>query len=176
MAPSVTTPNNDPSEITVCERYSPLVDGMVHRLKVPDALRDDARQEGFIGLLAAVRRYDTGSPVHFAVFARPYVKGAIIRHIYNRTQVTELPAEEPALADPTLGGNYQFDDEAVLGVQLEAFLATLSLADAWIIRRLYWEDADTDEIAKELGITRRRVNQRHAQTLRQAATALGEGG
>jgi RNA polymerase sigma factor (sigma-70 family) len=149
---------------------------MVRRLKVPHALRDDARQEGFIGLLAAVAKYDPMSPVHFSVFARPYVKGAIIRHIYNRTQVTEVVALESEAEDPTTGGSYEIDEETLLGVQLEAWMAGLPLADAWLVRRFYWDDASTDEIAAELGVTRRRVNQRHVEILRQGAIALGEEG
>jgi RNA polymerase sigma factor (sigma-70 family) len=160
----------------MCEQYTPLVEGTVRRLQVPDALHEDARQEGLIGLLAAVRRYDPTSPVHFAVFAQKYVKGAIIRRIYTRTQTVEISAEEPEAEDPTIGGHYEIDDDLVLGVQMEAWMARLTLADAWIVRRLYWEDADSDKIAKELGITRRRVNQRHAEILRQGARALGEGG
>jgi RNA polymerase sigma factor (sigma-70 family) len=160
----------------ICKQYTPLVESMVRRLNVPNALVDDARQEGLIGLLAAVRRYDLTSPVHFSVFARPYVKGAIIRGIYTRTQLAETASEDPGVDDPTTGGSYQVEEDAVLGVQLEAWIASLPLADAWIVRRLYWDDADTDQIAVELGITRRRVNQRHAEILRQGQIALGEDG
>lgn len=173
MAPSARTSVDD---ATMCQHYTPLVDGMVRRLQVPTDLQQDARQEGFIGLIAAVRRYDVNSPVHFSVFARPYVKGAILRRIYTKTQLTETAVEQPRAADPTVGGAYHIDDEAVLGVQLEAWMASLPLADAWLLRRIYWDDADTDEIALELGVTRRRVNQRHANILRQGALLLGEGG
>jgi RNA polymerase sigma factor (sigma-70 family) len=164
------------NDADVCKQYTPLVEGMVRRLHVPDPLRADAKQEGFIGLLAALRNYNPDSPVHFSVFAGPYVKGAIIRRIYTRTQITEFAAEESNLDDRSTRGTYEIDNEVVLGVQMEAWMATLSLADVWIVRRLYWEDADTDEIAKELGITRRRVNQRHAEILRQGAIALDEEG
>lgn len=174
MAQSMGTRVHDDAKI--CQQYELLVDGMVRRLGVPDTLRDDARQEGFIGLLAAVRKYDSSSPVHFSVFARPYVKGAILRRIYNRTQLAETAYEQPEICDPSLGGAYEIDEEVVLAVQLDAWMTSLSLADAWLVRRIYWDDADTNEIAKELGITRRRVNQRHAEILRQAALALGEEG
>lgn len=173
MAQSVRTRNDATG---ICEQYTPLVEGMVHRLHVPAPLWNDARQEGFIGLLAAVRRYDTKSPVHFAVFARPYVKGAILRRIYGRTQVTEVVAEEPTAEDATTGGTYEIDEDVVLRVHLEAWITSLPLADAWVVRRFYWDDADTDQIAEELGVTRRRVNQRHAEILRLGANALGEEG
>src|SRR5437879_194509 len=101
MAPSDKTSINDAN---ICKQYTPLVDAMVRRLHVPDALRNDARQEGYVGVLAAIRKYDITSPVHFSVFARPYVKGAILRRIYNRTQLTETALEEPAIVDLTTGG------------------------------------------------------------------------
>jgi RNA polymerase sigma factor (sigma-70 family) len=149
---------------------------MVRRLHVPDALRDDARQEGFIGLLEAARRYDANSLVHFSVFARPYVKGTILRRIYTRTQVTETPAEDPRAGHPLAGGVFEIESGAVQAVYLEAWMATLPLADAWLLRRIYWDDADSDEVATELGVTRRRVNQIHIKLLRQGAFALGEEG
>jgi RNA polymerase sigma factor (sigma-70 family) len=163
------------TDANICKQYTPLVEGMVRRLHVPDALQDDARQEGFIGLLAAVRKYDVKSPVHFSVFAGPYVKGAILRRIYTRTQVTETATDNPGAGDPTVSGAYEVENEVVLGVQLEAWMASLPLADAWILKRIYWDDADTNDIAAELGITRRRVNQRHAEILRRGALALGDG-
>src|SRR5947209_4809601 len=106
MTQSERTQSNDAQ---ICEQYKPLVDGVVRRLHVPAALRDDARQEGFIGLLAAVRKYDTDSPVHFSLFAGPYVKGAIIRHIYTKTQVMETSTEDPEAEDVSIGGTYQID-------------------------------------------------------------------
>jgi len=173
----VSQPSTTPAdEADICNKYTPLVYGMVHRLRVPVALRDDARQEGFIGLIEAVRRYDVTSPVHFSVFAEPYVKGAILRRIYTRTQLTETAAEEPRAGHPVADGTFEIDTAVVEAVHLEAWLATLPLADAWLLRRFYWDDADSGQIAADLGLTRRRVNQIHVKLLRQGATALGEKG
>jgi RNA polymerase sigma factor (sigma-70 family) len=160
----------------VCTHYAPLVETIVTRLHVPDGLRDDAMQEGFGGLLEALRRYDTSSPVHFSLFARPYVKGAILRRIYTRTQVTETSMEDPYLGDETAGGTFEVESTVVQAIQVEAWLATLPTGDAWVLRRLYWDDADTSQIAAELGVTRRRINQIHNKLLRQGADALGEVG
>lgn len=163
-----------PSDADICEQYTPLVEGMLRRLHVPDALRDDARQEGFIGLIEAVRRYDTNSPVHFAVFAKSYVKGAILRRIYTRTQVTETAAEDPHAGQPSASDTYEIESTVLEALHLEAWMATLPLVEAWLLRRLYWEDATSDQVAADLGLTRRRVNQIHAKLLRQGAMALGE--
>src|SRR5215204_3084660 len=97
----------------ICEQYAPLVEGMVRRLHVPDALLDDARQEGFIGLIEAVRHYDTTSPVHFAIFAKSYVKGAILRGIYTRTQVTETAAEDPHAGQPSASETYEIESKVL---------------------------------------------------------------
>lgn len=171
MNPSPSAPAD--GQAAICEQYVPLIEGMVRRLHVPEALRDDARQEGFIGLIEAVRRYDASLPVHFSVFARPYVKGAILRRVYTRTQVTETPAEDPREGNAIVGGTFEIESTVVQALHLEAWVASLPLADAWLLRRIYWDDADSDEVAAELGVTRRRVNQIHTKLLRQGASALG---
>jgi RNA polymerase sigma factor (sigma-70 family) len=176
--PQILSTARSGSNITeqICIQYTPLVHGIVRRCQIPTSLRDDARQEGFTGLLAAVSRYDATSPVHFAVFARPYVKGAVLRRIYTQTQVAEVAAADPHEGQPSSGDTYEVEDRVLSAVQVEAWMATLSLADAWLLRRLYWEDAATDEIAVEMGLTRRRVNQIHTKLLHQGATVLGGDG
>jgi RNA polymerase sigma factor (sigma-70 family) len=165
-----------PSNAAICEQYAPLVEGMVRHLHVPGNLCDDARQEGYIGLLEAIRRYDSTLPVHFAVFARPYVKGAIVRHIYTKTQVTETAADDPHARRTSAGQTYEIESDTVEALQIEAWLATLPRSDAWLLRRTYWDDATSDQIAADLGVTRRRVNQIHTKLLRQGAIALAERG
>jgi RNA polymerase sigma factor (sigma-70 family) len=165
-----------PSNAEICEQYTPLVEGMVRHLHVPHNLRNDARQEGYIGLLKAVRRYDSTSPVHFAVFAGPYVKGAIVRRIYTKAQVTETAAEDPRARRVPAGDSFEIESDIVEALQIEDWLATLPLADAWLLRRTYWDDATSDQIAADLGVTRRRVNQIHTKLLRQGAIALGGAG
>lgn len=166
----------------ICEQYTPLVEGMVERLHVPAALRDDARQEGFIGLLTAVERYDTTSPVHFAVFAKTYVMGAITRRIYNRTQMIEIATEAFGVEGSSATDRvettpaYEIESQVLMAVHLEAWMATLSATETCVLRRLHWEDRTTDDVAAEIGVSRRRVNQIHLSLLRRGADALvGEG-
>ena len=68
MAPSVMACGFD--RTTVCEAFSPLVKKTISGLNIPESLREDAEQEGNIGLLRAFDRYDAQSPVHFSLFCR----------------------------------------------------------------------------------------------------------
>ncbi len=178
MPDILSTAPSRPADINtdICRQYTPFVEGIVQRLHVPSALRDDARQEGFIGLLDAVERYDATSPVHFVVFARTYVMGAITRRIYTRTQLSEVVDEDLGTDESSATDTYEIESQVLLAVYLEAWMATLSPANARLLRRLYWDDATTDEVAAELGVTRRRVNQIHQSLLRQGASALAEEG
>jgi len=61
--------------------YLPLVTGIARRVfaRVPSSIDlDDLIQEGCIGLLAAIERYDTRIGVPLSVFARHRIKGAIL--------------------------------------------------------------------------------------------------
>lgn len=156
----------------VCEQYLPLVDGVIRRMHVPPALNEDARQEGAAALLQAFDRYDSTSPVHFSVFARLYVQGAISRRLYTAAQIAELPHGEPLDLEPLATGAVDAEDEMALKVDLRRWMTSLNCEDGWIIYRFYWTDAEATEVADELGVTPRRINQRRQALLATGAKAL----
>jgi RNA polymerase sigma-B factor len=58
--------------------YLPLVDVQANRIaRSTGADHEDLKQEGTIGLIKAITRFDSGRGVPFKVFARPYICGAI---------------------------------------------------------------------------------------------------
>lgn len=170
MRPTALAGGRTPDD--VCNDYQPLIEGTIRQLRIPGQLHEDAAQEGAIGLLAAVVRYDTASPVAFGVFARAYVRGAIIRRIYTRVQTTETPHEQPLTLEPLVRDLADFEGEMVTSLHLALWLATLAPADAWIVQRLYWQDAEVSTIATELGVSPRRVNQRHRALLADGAVVM----
>jgi RNA polymerase sigma factor (sigma-70 family) len=171
MAPSYSPGDLDRSN--VCEAYAPLVYGTVKRLGIVPKLWKDAVQEGMIGLLHASDHYDANSPVHFSVFARTYVKGAIIRGMFGKPEeATTIPVG--ALAEvykntvPLSDVIEEVEDRA----GLHQWLDTLSPKDQWLIWRRYWQDATSAEVASELNTTTHWVNERHGILLKRAKSEL----
>ncbi|HKP12057.1 MAG TPA: sigma-70 family RNA polymerase sigma factor [Blastocatellia bacterium] len=65
--------------------YLPLVDLLAKRIaRIAGANWEDLRQDGSIGLMKAISRFDPGRGVPFKYFARPYICGAI----YDSSEIT----------------------------------------------------------------------------------------
>lgn len=65
--------------------YMPLADVLAKRLaRITKANWEDLRQDGTIGLIKAIERFDPGMGVPFRVYARPYIRGAI----FNSSDLT----------------------------------------------------------------------------------------
>lgn len=52
---------------------------------------DDLRQEGFIGLMRAIDKYDPALDIPFGNYAAYWIKQAILRYIYNKGRIIRLP-------------------------------------------------------------------------------------
>lgn len=68
-------------EQSLVEQFEPLVQMLVRRLKMPPQHMDDAMQEGRIGALRAVRRFDPARGVKLITFVQPTVYGHLLRFI-----------------------------------------------------------------------------------------------
>ena len=72
------------------DAYLPLVQSTAWRLKrlhgLPRHIHDDLVQEGFVGLLDAHTRYDSGREISFGTFARPRVEGAMLDYIHRENR------------------------------------------------------------------------------------------
>ena len=83
----------------ICKRNSGLVWSTVRDFRTvyqQDGGRgviepEDIAQDGYIGLINAVRSYNPGRGASFATAARYYIRGAIYRSLYDRGRVIRLP-------------------------------------------------------------------------------------
>lgn len=64
-----------PAEAAEVERHLPLVRWVVRR--VPAYCREDALQDGVLGLMRAVQRFDPGRGVTFSTYATKWILGAV---------------------------------------------------------------------------------------------------
>jgi RNA polymerase sigma factor (sigma-70 family) len=135
---------------TACERYKPLVNSTVATLRVARDMREDAQQEGMIGLLKAYDRFNPAMSVDFSVFARPYVRGAIIRGIFGPAMVVRtVPVGDvndlAELQDPDPDPESGYIEK----MMLKEWLDSLAPKDGWLIWRRFWQGATSTEIAGE---------------------------
>jgi len=84
--------NEGLSTVSLFTKYSPLVKSRALRFLVPGMELDDLIQEGNIGLLFAVRKYDSRVSA-FATFARKCIDSAIIDHLRKMRKVSTVPGE-----------------------------------------------------------------------------------
>jgi RNA polymerase sigma-B factor len=68
-----------------------LVRGIARRFGADADQRDDLVQEGMVGLLKAIRRFDPGRGVPFPVYAATAVTGEIRHHLRDRSSCVRLP-------------------------------------------------------------------------------------
>lgn len=80
------------SAVALFTKYSPLVKNRALRFLVPGLELDDLIQEGNIGLLFAVRKYDSRVSA-FATFARKCIDSAIIDYLRKLRKVSAVPGE-----------------------------------------------------------------------------------
>ena len=57
----------------------------------------DLEQEGVIGLIKAVERFDPSKGVAFSSFATPYISGAILQYLRDRGHAIRLPQSQQTL-------------------------------------------------------------------------------
>jgi RNA polymerase sigma-B factor len=77
---------------TLIKNYERLVHKQVHFLKVKTCEPyEDLYQVGCIGLLVALRKFDTTRQVSFTSFAVPYIRGHILHHLRDKSSMVRVP-------------------------------------------------------------------------------------
>lgn len=79
----------------LAQRHMGLVKLVVRRFRRAVATGilddDDLLQEGMIGLLIAIQRYDPGSPYRFSTYAMYWIRQSILRAIQNQSWMIRVP-------------------------------------------------------------------------------------
>jgi len=143
------------------EAYQPLVFKVVMQVRPPDALLMDMVQEGTIGLIEAVERFDHRRGVRFSTFAIYRIRGRILNSLRRDHRVhysldQDGPTDVPLahrLPDPAA-------DEALASIEDQAVMArmwdavdTLPGRERAILRATYLDARAPRSIAAELRIS-----------------------
>ena len=152
--------DRDALEALVCEHLA-LVRSIARRFGRDADQRDDLVQEGVVGLLKAIRRFDPGRDVPFPAYAIMAVTGEIRHHLRDRSSCVRAPeattAEVIPLDDdvPTTASEFGRSEDRV---ELGQRLSCLGPREREVVYLRFFADLTQDEIARHVGISQMHVS------------------
>ncbi len=151
----------------VARRYEGIINAFAMSFNVPEAERDDLRQEGLIALYRAVCNYDK-SVSGFPTFASVCIKRAMITWI--RDHVTRTSKDGLSVTEISLDDSYNdilSDENAMCPEELYISKETVKNLRSHAMKQLsdyekcvflmYLEDMGASEIAESIGRSKKSV-------------------
>ncbi len=153
--------NDIESRLRLIEAYQPLVFKVVTSLRPPESIVMDMIQEGTIGLIEAVERFDDQRGVRFSTFATYRIRGRVLNSLRKaRPSMYSLDHEgetaEPLaarLVDPSSDAALQGVEDEVAAAQMRRAIDTLPARERLILRAMYIESRLPRTVAAELRIS-----------------------
>ncbi|MEW6203060.1 MAG: sigma-70 family RNA polymerase sigma factor, partial [bacterium] len=151
----------------IIESYQPLVYKTVTSLKgITPEMTIDLIQEGIVGLIEAVERYDHSKGIRFSSYAPFRIRGRIINYLEKNItrdvqldqtaqQMQDILGMSARFADPTStkkNVEKMAEDDMLLNVVLNC-LNRLSEKERTVVRGIYIDDKKAADLAKEMGIS-----------------------
>ena len=149
------------SRARLIEAYQPLVFKVVMQVRPPDGLLMDMIQEGTLGLIEAVERFDYERGIRFSTFATYRIRGCVLNALRRlRPREYSLDTERQgdamlaaSLPDPdTEAALLSIEDEALF-VQVRDAIDRLPERQRAILRATYLEARQPREVASDLRIS-----------------------
>jgi len=153
--------NDIESRLRLIEAYQPLVFKVVTSLRPPESIVMDMIQEGTIGLIEAVERFDDRRGVRFSTFATYRIRGRVLNGLRQARPSTysldhEGETAEPLaarLVDPSSDAALQGVEDEVAAAQMRRAIDTLPARERLILRAMYIESRLPRTVAAELRIS-----------------------
>lgn len=149
------------SRLRLIEAYQPLVFKVVMQVRPPDGLLMDMIQEGTIGLIEAVERFDHERGVRFSTFATYRIRGRVLnslrRHHHHAYSLEQDAGGDLALAarlaDPASEAALLGVEDAAMLAQMHTVIDALPKRERAILRATYVESREPRSVAAELSIS-----------------------
>jgi len=159
--------------LRLIEAYQPLVFKIVMQIRPPDPLLMDMLQEGTIGLIESVERFDHTRGVRFSTFAAYRIRGRVLNSLrFIRPAAYSLDrggqADMPfltRLADPDSDDALAGVEDAALLDQVRKAIDTLPARERAILRAAYVEHRNPRGIAADLRISLSHFYRLHKQAI-----------
>lgn len=149
------------SRARLIEAYQPLVFKVAMQLRLREAIVMDMIQEGTVGLIQAVERFDPDRGVRFSTFATYRIRGRILNALRReRPGLCEAALDgslEPSvlerLADPTAADRLSAVEDAVVLRQVVEAIHRLPERERRILHGFFLAEEEPRRIADELRIS-----------------------
>ena len=179
---------NSPAEAELVSRYGWLVRACARPLFLAGGDSEDLIQEGFLGLLTAIRSFDPGRDAAFRTFAEICIRSRLHTAVRAAQGGKHAPLNhsvsyEPPLFDGTnayLFSSAESPEDVVIGREelkerLEALKGRLSKFEAQILPP-YLSGLSCGEIAQRVGRSQKSVDNAVQRIRRKTALQISSGG
>ncbi len=166
------------SRARLIESYQPLVFKVSMHLRLREAIVMDMIQEGTVGLIEAVERYDPDRGVRFSTFATYRIRGRILNALHRERTLTSaaVEGEDEALIErvPDLGAADRLAgvEDALLVEQIVAAMERLPEREQRIVRAMISKEEEPRRIADELRISLSHLYRLHKQAVQRIQASL----
>ena len=169
--------DNQAAREILISSYQPLIFKVVMQWQLDDCIIMDVIQEGTVGLIEAVERYDHERGVAFSLYAMHRIRGRMLNFLqkeyrrdltyidnpmYNKECVTTL-AE--SLVDDTLSVSEQVEGNALME-QVKSAVHRLPQKEQLVIDRVYLQEQEAKTIAQHMELSTAHIYRLQKQGIR----------
>jgi RNA polymerase sporulation-specific sigma factor len=147
------------SRAALIEAYQPLVFKTAMQLRLGEEILMDMVQEGTVGLIEAVERYDPGRGVRFSTFAAYRVRGRMLNALARERLAAEADRAgaggwlAEAVPDPGAPERFADVEDALVAAQVRAAIGRLPERERRIVRALIYKEEAPRRVAGDLRIS-----------------------
>lgn len=161
------------SRLRLIEAYQPLVFKLVMQVRPPDPVVMDMIQEGTVGLIEAVERFDHRRGVRFSTFATYRIRGRVLNSL-RRDHPVEYSLDQEGrgdlslasrLADPAADAALASIEDAALVLQVRDVIDALPRRERVILQATYVDSRAPHRVAAELRISLSHFYRLHKQAI-----------
>lgn len=141
---------------SLIEHYQPLVFREAMKYGLQEAVTLDLIQEGTVGLMEAVERYDPSLGVAFSLYALHRVRGRMLNFLRkNGAEVLLEDGEEEKvfLTEAIPDTAFESADKSVLNMAVSHAVSRLPVKEQDVIRRVYLNEQTAQETAHAMDVS-----------------------
>lgn len=141
---------------SLIEHYQPLVFREAMKYGLQEAVTLDLIQEGTVGLMEAVERYDPSLGVAFSLYALHRVRGRMLNFLRkNGAEVLLEDGEEEKvfLTEAIPDTAFESADKSVLNIAVSHAVSRLPMKEQDVIRRVYLDEQTAAETADAMDVS-----------------------